>query len=970
MSKSALREVELAEISPSTLRDEDDAALKQLVARAHEWWANPDINRETVLNAYIFIVAEFKRRERAIDPKPDPTTELNRALLALLERDDPQGLLPLFRESVRLTEDAFADFVYVPDFVCVTGSTLYHEAGHEPNDLDVVVRRSDVWSDLEEALAKHLGPEVSCIWEPRGPNWDFVPIYDLVLRVRRDQLTEAETPDARPTYDLPRVAALLEHAPREIVLVERYAVIGGDVPTIWIAGPDPDALVDLKLQRQALAATSRVPEFKRGKEGPADGVAYDLVLRRVPGTDVVQVREPEFKERMYTSDMAEIFHVRGVHWVPPRGDGGCPVTHPVLVRGAKVDGMDTRCYTPAASRELRRAGRFPFRGAVDKLMNKRSNLRAADPDNAGERCGQCQYFVVPTTCKVVEGPVAADRVCDWIQSRGIDAPTYEVSDEDWEAFGRGMIEKQPYQHLVRDVALTPEGPLVMIEDTAEPKPHRFSLTKKFHIGHTSFEHHWTQDEVNRLIEMGAALDEAAREGADDRELWEPWARGVVSRFVASRPADWPGLSRVEREAAWREAMEIELRKVELDGHAHAVSVWMREYGFLAAARVVDTLREQKVPTQVEQRRALEKAIGDWYMVTQPAGAKTFPWVLQEHIRGVIDPNTRRDAMTEIRRIRKLEGKEQRAAFEKVWRDLELAILDEPFEAIQRAAQKASDANRDVTKAIERRLKKKPPRFADFEKALDGDRVVTQGNAHSDLRFLHPSGDFLVGWTNATPSAVLQWLKTGTIRDVLRNEFTENVRREKGKGDNLIAFKKATQPLAWLTLVTRKRPEFWAPPGTVGATKETAGLFRLLAEGRMIYGAQKTDFHELFLFVDHPAKLKGISGRWGWQVIRPERELKKVALDQFWIGNRPGEGRPYIFTHDYDKEIAKGKREKVDVIWNHDAIAALEKAGYFKGDLADALEEWRDSPRGKRPAKEAVFVRPERKPRIELAKAQD
>lgn len=138
----------------------------------------------------------------------------------------------------------------------------------------------------------------------------------------------------------------------------------------------------------------------------------------------------------------------------------------------------------------------------EKLTNDRANLRAANPQNPGERCGKCQYFEEPTVCKIVEGPVSTDAVCDWIQSRDTDAPKYDIKDEDWVAFGKGMIEKQPYQHKVIDVALTPEGPLVLIEDTIEPTPHKFSLTKDFHIEHTSLEHHWTQEEVDAILEAG------------------------------------------------------------------------------------------------------------------------------------------------------------------------------------------------------------------------------------------------------------------------------------------------------------------------------------------------------------------------------------------------------------------------------------------------------------------------------------
>jgi len=150
--------------------------------------------------------------------------------------------------------------------------------------------------------------------------------------------------------------------------------------------------------------------------------------------------------------------------------------------------------------------RRPYREA-EKLTTERAKLREAEKDNPGERCSLCRYFEAPEGCRIVEraGP---DLVCDWIQSREVEkALLYEVSDNDWIDFVRGMIDQQPYQHIVRDAAITPDGPLVLIEDTAKPRPHRFSLTKEFHISHSSLEHHWPQQEVDRLIEIGRSEEE-------------------------------------------------------------------------------------------------------------------------------------------------------------------------------------------------------------------------------------------------------------------------------------------------------------------------------------------------------------------------------------------------------------------------------------------------------------------------------
>lgn len=137
----------------------------------------------------------------------------------------------------------------------------------------------------------------------------------------------------------------------------------------------------------------------------------------------------------------------------------------------------------------------------DKLANQRAKLRPAGK-NEGERCKFCDFFNSPTNCKIIEGPVDINRLCNWIQSRKVEnIPQYKIADEDWLAFGRGMMKKQPYQHKVVDVANTPAGSLLLIEDSAEPS-HYFSLSKSFHIEHTSLEHHWSQEEADQLIAAG------------------------------------------------------------------------------------------------------------------------------------------------------------------------------------------------------------------------------------------------------------------------------------------------------------------------------------------------------------------------------------------------------------------------------------------------------------------------------------
>ena len=173
----------------------------------------------------------------------------------------------------------------------------------------------------------------------------------------------------------------------------------------------------------------------------------------------------------------------------------------------------------------------------EKLTNERSNLRKSDPENLTENCKNCVFFQSPNSCKIVVGPVSESLLCDWIQSRGlVKDPQYDVKDEDWLAFGRGMVAEQPYQHIVKDVALTPEGPLVLIEDTAKPK-HKFSLSKAFHIGHTTLEHHWTQKEVDRLIAKGKKKMEETKM-SEEKET-TPETPEETAPAPATQPAEQP-----------------------------------------------------------------------------------------------------------------------------------------------------------------------------------------------------------------------------------------------------------------------------------------------------------------------------------------------------------------------------------------------------------------------------------------------
>jgi len=76
------------------------------------------------------------------------------------------------------------DFVWIPDFISITGSTIF--ADRPPHDLDVVARAERMDSllglKLDRVFREYFDRSPHLIPEPAGPNWPYLPLYDLVLR--------------------------------------------------------------------------------------------------------------------------------------------------------------------------------------------------------------------------------------------------------------------------------------------------------------------------------------------------------------------------------------------------------------------------------------------------------------------------------------------------------------------------------------------------------------------------------------------------------------------------------------------------------------------------------------------------------------------------------------------------------------------------------------------------------------------
>lgn len=135
-----------------------------------------------------------------------------------------------------------------------------------------------------------------------------------------------------------------------------------------------------------------------------------------------------------------------------------------------------------------------------KIDKPRVNYRAKEFDTG--KCGICRYFLPEGACSVVAGDIDPEFTCDAVNMTDKSAVRYKVKPEDAEAFAKGMVKEQPFEHNVLRGFNSPVGYLLIIQDTMKPKPHIFSISFDFSVEHTSREHYWTQEEVDRLIKSG------------------------------------------------------------------------------------------------------------------------------------------------------------------------------------------------------------------------------------------------------------------------------------------------------------------------------------------------------------------------------------------------------------------------------------------------------------------------------------
>ena len=166
---------------------------------------------------------------------------------------------------------------------------------------------------------------------------------------------------------------------------------------------------------------------------------------------------------------------------------------------------------------------------ASKLSNERANLRDGSAEDA--MCVGCRFFQGPNNCQVVEGPVAKTQTCDWVQydyddkdKHDDDSKVRPKLEENEIPFLWEILKNQPQTTMVKDIAMTPVGWLILETDKVGKY---WSKKLDAYLGELGRDHHWTQALVDGIIRAGKAIkikppttqEEASKQFGDgDMEL--------------------------------------------------------------------------------------------------------------------------------------------------------------------------------------------------------------------------------------------------------------------------------------------------------------------------------------------------------------------------------------------------------------------------------------------------------------------
>ena len=137
-------------------------------------------NDEVVINTNAIMVSELNKRNVKYD-----INELDK----IVKSDISENVINDRIDAVIKKANEVGPIVWIPDFICQTGSAMFAE-DRKPGDIDWVVKLKEIPSalilKLNRVAQEIIGEQAHLINEPTGPNWRYAPIYDLVLMPRKE----------------------------------------------------------------------------------------------------------------------------------------------------------------------------------------------------------------------------------------------------------------------------------------------------------------------------------------------------------------------------------------------------------------------------------------------------------------------------------------------------------------------------------------------------------------------------------------------------------------------------------------------------------------------------------------------------------------------------------------------------------------------------------------------------------------
>jgi len=964
-------EVAIPEITPQSVKAMSDRQLLDAHRVLHRAWANlmagHHYNREYLVNAHLAVYQEMLRRGM----NHSIVSDIDLETLRLLRSSESSQ--PFFPEPLD-------EFVWIDDFISLSGSAINFR---QARDLDLIIRGDLDVSDprkpylhlpfvplrikLERLFHPDHRPMLHYVDEPTGPNWSYQPLFRLVLQPVDPTIRHipdrfsfyGSTPEAGRSQEAvkpmqpftPMKAQAAYHvgeffdtdelyrlwakpffdADRPIAVQEKFDGIRmimhkqGDKVAIYTEDKKRDRASVLPHIVQAIQAL------------PADSLILDTEfviweggkpIPRHQMVGLVTAKEPYTKDTDIRVNVHDCLYLNGQDLTTQPYEDRLDALKKVLPRAKPpLYPAPTRIATSKTSLDqaIAWASKQPgSEGAMLKTVDSPYETTGATPAS--------HLWAKFKLVKEIKVQVIGiyTKPLPWA-SANLSAPKQPLT---------GAEALQAFRRLTKDSNTFIYRCAYLDDDKLTP------LRAKGTVAPADLELRWVVKGQKDPL-TGQVASSSQWRGPSDPDTWT-----MAKGFPQDTQGAVPYATTYASSVATKLGDIITVQPVRLDSFIGADGQtyfsWtfprvtgtdperdkpdtlddVRRLARASEAQQLDPETIEDLPQRERQRIQLEEDIGDWYLLEQPKdGPRAF--TVQYHLRGIWHS----DALADLRQA--IRAANSKSALARIWRDYHLAVVTD-LDALKAAAQKADDEKTDVSAAIAKFLDTDPPDPDDLPSLWP--KLVNQGNVHIDWRFQMPKNDALFGWTLDTPKSVLQFLADGHFLFPLRDRFLDNQEQ-----DNILCQKKAMQPLAWFSLVSKSKPIYEAQPATVGATPETAGIFLFKASGKFLLLCQKSDYHEYAVkFDDHPK----LNGRWGFQLIPPRQQYEKAPKWPWWMLNKPHKTQaPYILTHSRKAEETKARKEKVDIIWNPHAITMLKSFlpqlldGFTDAQITEKVDEF-------------------------------